>query len=192
MYQTKAYDQAVDGFPSEPVAVVVATGTHDVSRLLHLFAGGLIEHVQVGQQLQQQVRRRNGGRAALALLKQHGGPDLTQLSPDDVTSKNVAYWGESDRFVTAAPDGRVKVCEPQFLLKLDNPQAARQLADQLWAAADHAEQALANQVVSEPAGMWKACTDPEHVEPVDDTLDTCPEHDLPLVPVTAGGYEVVR
>lgn len=83
-YETRAYDKPNDdGFPPDPVAVVVATGTHDVSRLVHLLNGGqvLIEQLLVGRRLREQVRRHNAGQAALKLLRQHGGPDFTDEQP---------------------------------------------------------------------------------------------------------------
>ncbi|MCO1574991.1 hypothetical protein M8C13_04360 [Crossiella sp. SN42] len=82
-YESRAYDkQTADGFGPDPVVVLVVTGTHDVSRLVHLFSRGLIEHVAVGQRMRRQVRRHNGGRTALELLKAHGGPDFTaELQP---------------------------------------------------------------------------------------------------------------
>lgn len=189
-YQTRAYDQPnTGGFPADPVAVVVASGTHDVSRLVHLLSRGLIEHVQVGKQLQQQTRRRNGGRAALALLREHGGPDLTMTEPDTINDHG-AFWSLPDLVVRACPDSHIKAASPSGSLRV-TPEVARELADRLWAAADYAERVKADQVLSSPLGNWKACTDPEHTAPVDDTLETCPEHDVQLVTVNAAGYEVV-
>ncbi|MGO1049813.1 hypothetical protein [Crossiella sp. CA198] len=78
-YETRTYDKpGTDGFPPDPVVVLVVTGTHDVSRLVNLFAGGLCEHVGVAKTMLRQVRRHNGGKAALKLLAAHGGPDFTQ------------------------------------------------------------------------------------------------------------------
>lgn len=80
-YESRAYDKPnTDGFPPDPVVVLVVEGTHDVSRLINLFAGGspLIEQLQVGQRMRDQVRRHNAGRAALELLAAHGGPDFTE------------------------------------------------------------------------------------------------------------------
>jgi hypothetical protein len=85
MYRTAAYDKVNDdGFGPDPVVVIVATGTHDVSRLVNLLAGGSVtcELLDVGGQVSRQVSRHNGGRAALALLKAHGGPDLLTLVVD--------------------------------------------------------------------------------------------------------------
>lgn len=81
-YQTRAYDDD----HGQPVAVLVVTGTHDVSRLINTLAGSpaVIEQLQTGQKLLKQVRRHNGGRAALELLAAHGGPDFT---PDNTTIK---------------------------------------------------------------------------------------------------------
>lgn len=85
--ETRAYDKPNDhGFPPDPVVVLVATGTHDVSRLVHLLNGASpnCEHVALGQQVVAQVRRHNAGRAALALLKAHGGPDFDQPDKRDI------------------------------------------------------------------------------------------------------------
>jgi hypothetical protein len=83
-YQSAAYDkQNDDGFPPDPVVVIVATGTHDVSRLAHLLNGGapVIEQYQLGERVRRQVRRHSAGRAALHLLHEHGGPDLLETAP---------------------------------------------------------------------------------------------------------------
>lgn len=79
-YETRAYDNE----HGDPVVVLVATGTHDVSRLVHLLSRGLVEHVSLSQTLLRQVRRHNGGRAALQLLAAHGGPDF--LHDDELGS----------------------------------------------------------------------------------------------------------
>jgi hypothetical protein len=78
-YETRAYDRETD-FGPEPVVVMVVEGTHDVSRLVRLLNanGATVEQNQVGEQLRRQVRRHNGGRAALDLLRAHGGPDFTK------------------------------------------------------------------------------------------------------------------
>jgi hypothetical protein len=74
-YETRAYDNA----HGDPVVVLVATGTHDVSRLLNLLNGASpnCEHLSVGATVNAQVRRHNGGRAAMKLLALHGGPDFS-------------------------------------------------------------------------------------------------------------------
>jgi len=74
-YETRAYDDE----HGIPVAVIVATGTHDVSRLINLFGGATanVEQLQTGRKLLAQIRNHNGGRAALQLLARHGGPDFT-------------------------------------------------------------------------------------------------------------------
>jgi hypothetical protein len=71
-YETRAYDNE----HGDPVVVLVATGTHDVSRLVNLLNSGNCEQVSLARQVLGQVRRHNGGRAALQLLAAHGGPDL--------------------------------------------------------------------------------------------------------------------
>jgi hypothetical protein len=81
VYESRAYDKPnTDGFGPDPVVVLVVTGTHDVSRLVNLLSGGVpvIEQGALAERIRRQVRRHNGGRAALELLRQHGGPDFTK------------------------------------------------------------------------------------------------------------------
>jgi hypothetical protein len=75
-YEPRAYDDEWD----EPVVVLVVKGQHDVSRLINLFTSGsyLVEHIDVGRAIVDQVRQHPGGKKALELLYRHGGPDLTQ------------------------------------------------------------------------------------------------------------------
>lgn len=62
-----------------PVVELTVTGTFDVSRLLELReTRGRVEDMDLAQRLRSRLRRTRGGRAALELLKGHGGPDLTQ------------------------------------------------------------------------------------------------------------------
>lgn len=77
MIETRAFDN----HHHEPVVVVVATGTHDVSRLVQLFSTGTCEQVDVGQRIARQLRRHNAGRYALKLLRDHGGKDFTEEPP---------------------------------------------------------------------------------------------------------------
>lgn len=80
-YETRAYDNE----HGDPVVILVATGTHDVSRLANLLAGSrmaLCEHNGLSDQIRRQVNRHNGGRAALKLLHLHGGPDLLETPLD--------------------------------------------------------------------------------------------------------------
>lgn len=76
-YKTATLDEAGD-FGPEPIVTLTVSGTHDVSRLVHLLRRGTIEQGVAGNRLARQLRKTDGGRAALELLKQHGGPDLTQ------------------------------------------------------------------------------------------------------------------
>jgi hypothetical protein len=81
-YESRAYDKPdTDGLGPDPVVVLVVTGTHDVSRLIGLLMGGTSEQIKVGRRIQDQVRRHNGGRAALKLLRDHGGLDSTREEP---------------------------------------------------------------------------------------------------------------
>jgi hypothetical protein len=83
-YETRAYDTPGYG---EPVVVLVAKGTHDVSRLVDLLQRGTCEQRDVGHRVLRQVRRHNGGQATLRLLRDHGGPDLTS---DERTEEDLA------------------------------------------------------------------------------------------------------
>lgn len=75
--------RAYDNEHGDPVVVLVATGTHDVSRLLNLLNGASpnCEQRAVGRAVTASAHRHNGGRAALKLLAAHGGPDLLEPSP---------------------------------------------------------------------------------------------------------------
>ncbi|MEU6712908.1 hypothetical protein ABZ897_15620 [Nonomuraea sp. NPDC046802] len=88
MYETRAYDNEA----GDPVVVIVATGTHDVSRLVNLLDGSTpnSEQRRLAEQVTRQVRRRHGGRAALALLAEHGGPDLLTTVGDTPPMFDVA------------------------------------------------------------------------------------------------------
>lgn len=83
-YESRAYHHPnIDGFGPDPVVVLVVQGTHDVSRFVHLLNGGqpTIEQLQVGSALVGQLRRDQGGRAALQLLAAHGGADFEASVP---------------------------------------------------------------------------------------------------------------
>lgn len=92
-YEVRSYDKPNDdGFPADPVVVLVATGTHDVSRLVNLFTGGSpnSEQHRVAQQIKGKVLRHNAGRAALKLLAEHGGPDFSE--DDDARFDRYCDW----------------------------------------------------------------------------------------------------
>jgi hypothetical protein len=73
MYETRAYDN----HHGDPVVVLVATGDHDVSRLVATLQRGTCEQVGLAAKVLRQVRRHSTGQAALRLLRDHGGPDFT-------------------------------------------------------------------------------------------------------------------
>jgi hypothetical protein len=75
--ETRAYDLP----DTAPVLVLVVTGVHDVSRMVDLLHRGNCEHAATAARVLRQVRRHNGGRAALRLLARHGGPDFTTREP---------------------------------------------------------------------------------------------------------------
>lgn len=78
-YEARAYDTDA----GDPVIVLVVKGTHDVSRIINTLSGGpaVVEQLQTAKELLKQVRRHNAGRAALALLAAHGGPDFNTHDP---------------------------------------------------------------------------------------------------------------
>lgn len=81
MMQTRAYtDERHD-----PVVVLVATGTHDVSRLTNLLNGASPNSEQrtLGARVVEQLQAHNSGLAALRLLRDHGGPDFTETTEQD-------------------------------------------------------------------------------------------------------------
>ncbi|WP_410633320.1 hypothetical protein [Amycolatopsis sp. cmx-4-83] len=85
MYESRAYDRPTEFGSPEPVVVLVVSGTHDVSRILNLMNGGsaVVEQLEIGQRLTAQVARHDGGRAAMKLLADHGGPDLLSRLDDE-------------------------------------------------------------------------------------------------------------
>ncbi len=78
-FASRTYDNEY----GEPVVVLVVTGTHDVSRLVNLLAGGNCEHGDLARRVLRSIKRHNGGRSALALLARHGGPDFTNDTNDN-------------------------------------------------------------------------------------------------------------
>jgi hypothetical protein len=112
MYESRAYDKPnVGGFQPDPVVVIVATGTHDVSRLIGLLNLGTCEQGKLADHVLRQVRRHNSGRAALKLLAAHGGPDLLAevgknevVKPSDVTEADVDRYAH---FIAGHPDAEV-------------------------------------------------------------------------------------
>lgn len=79
--ESRTYDKSTeDGFPPEPVLVLVVSGKDDVARLVWLFNGGTpaIEHYALGDRLNRQLSAHSTGVEALKLLHQHGGPDFTE------------------------------------------------------------------------------------------------------------------
>lgn len=86
-YESRAYDNE----HGDPVVVLVVTGTHDVSRLVQLLKSGNCEQVDLSDQVLGQVRRHNGGRAALQLLAAHGGPDFLY---DDEPAAATDFYAE--------------------------------------------------------------------------------------------------
>jgi hypothetical protein len=102
MYESRAYDND----NGEPVVVLVVTGTHDVSRLVNLLVGKMAGHpvceqISVGQRVLRQVRRHNGGRAALQLLADHGGAQLL-YEPDPDLQHSADLIGELRRSLMSA------------------------------------------------------------------------------------------
>jgi hypothetical protein len=103
MYESRAYDNE----HGDPVVVLVTTGTHDVSRLVNLLAGSrmaLCEHMGVSELIVRQVKRHNGGRAALKLLAAHGGHDFTDPADETVAAENERLRTELARAVDALSD----------------------------------------------------------------------------------------
>lgn len=108
-YEFRAYDND----HGDPVVVLVTTGTHDVSRLVNLLAGSrlaLVEHMDVSEKIRKQVRRHNGGRAALQLLAAHGGPDLRDLAdPDRKANRRASITSDEDRFWLMCDDCHARI-----------------------------------------------------------------------------------
>lgn len=80
MITTRVSERQTDQGP-EPKFTITVQGSHDVGRVVHLFASGLVEHVVVAAEAVRKLRKLPGGVAALQCLAQHGGPDYTQECP---------------------------------------------------------------------------------------------------------------
>lgn len=95
--ETRAYDKPNDdGFPPDPVVVLVATGTTDVSRLVQALSRGNSEQIKQAEHIARQLRRHNAGRAALSLLKQHGGTDFTNTRPAAAPANLAGFFMSQD------------------------------------------------------------------------------------------------
>lgn len=85
-----------DNEHGDPVVVMVTTGTFDVSRLAGLLKSGRCEDHALADALIAAYKRHNGGRSALKLLAEHGGPDLlkrvTTESGRDVIHDPLTDW----------------------------------------------------------------------------------------------------
>lgn len=88
--EVRVYDME-DG---HPCVVMVTSGTHDVSRLANLLASGRCEDQNTADYIRKTLSRHRGGRAALKLLKDHGGPDLLVDTSRDEYEYGVKYATE--------------------------------------------------------------------------------------------------
>ena len=83
-----------DNEHGDPVVVMVTTGTFDVSRLIGVMRKGRCEDQAAVEAIAAGLRRHNGGRSALKLLAEHGGPNLLER----VTEQAAPAPSESERF----------------------------------------------------------------------------------------------
>lgn len=60
-----------------PRLVIRVDGCHDVGRMLANLARGNCEHGELAREIARDLNRSEPGRATLAYLVSHGGPDLT-------------------------------------------------------------------------------------------------------------------
>lgn len=114
MYESRAYDDEY----GQPVVVLVATGTHDVSRLVNTLMGRcpVVEQMQTGEKILRQVKNHNGGLEALKLLARHGGTDF--LREDDCAPWHILHAEADDTFVTG---------QQMTVYRLEHPEACRLL-----------------------------------------------------------------
>lgn len=109
---------AYDGADGQPVIVIVVTGEHDVSRMMHLMHRGVPSACLslAAAKLRLQIKRHNGGQRALHLLARHGGPDL-------LTEDRDAPWHTIRRYIGSSPfqDGEVRLWD------VEHPEDCRAL-----------------------------------------------------------------
>jgi hypothetical protein len=101
--ETRAYENE----HGDPVVVTVTTGTFDVSRLINVLARGRCEEGRQAGTAREQLRRHRKGREAIRLLRQHGGPDLTDPGPDEPDLIRQLVKAEADRDATWAEVDRL-------------------------------------------------------------------------------------
>jgi hypothetical protein len=80
----------------DPVVVMVTTGTHDVSRLVSLMERGRCEDLGRARELLAACWRHKSGRAALHVLRDHGGPDLLERTPSEQARCKRLHLATSD------------------------------------------------------------------------------------------------
>lgn len=103
-YESRAYDNE----HGDPVVVLVVTGHHDVSRFVNWTNGRVptVEIMQAGEKILRQVKRHNGGRAALRLLREHGGPDFFDTPEARAVERVLQLHEDELRRFTAQERGR--------------------------------------------------------------------------------------
>lgn len=111
-WATKSTGTDDDWFEGNTV-VVVATGSHDCSRLIQALRSGNSEQSRLGEQIARSLNRRPLGRRVAELLKRHGGEDLTELATHDELKDAllrlddlIGHWAECP----APPDARCETC----------------------------------------------------------------------------------
>ena len=121
-------DTRIDTSGPDIAVTVTAVGAHHASRLVNLFAGGVmvLEQMDAGQRLRTNLRRTKEGKEVLALLAAHGGADFTEESdpatwPVDMVNDTLrrlrgrikVLESALDDFLTTAEEHGADQCGPE-------------------------------------------------------------------------------
>lgn len=108
MIEIHAYDEPTRGGR----AIIAVAGQHDISRLVRLLDGGppSVEWLAVGKTLRARLRRHTTGRAALTLLRQHGG---NAEADGELTAADICEVGDPDPTPSADDEFIPPICYSQ-------------------------------------------------------------------------------
>lgn len=119
-----------DNEHGDPVVVMVTTGTFDVSRLAGLMAQGRCEDGGRAKAINRALSRHNGGRSALKLLAEHGGPDLLERVSEDIADPVTLSRSDLCELIQCSPhlaqpftDGVRRVLAAAYREKQEREQA---------------------------------------------------------------------
>lgn len=149
--------RAYDNEHGDPVVVLVTTGTYDVSRLVGLLSSGRCEDHDLAKRVRAAVKRHNGGRAALRLLRDHGGADFTDPAPEYLCRCDQTFPSHLARAAHAATCSAI-VCQDIFPPHLNPPPGPPSLPRRCALPAGHVGDHCADRIPERLSVTWDAVT----------------------------------